>query len=318
MANLKADLKEENKGVSSKDYFMQLESRMKKNEEQFENHILPYFYYIIRMDGNNFSSLTKMLKQPPNPYDKNFTHAMLYTLHDLVDKYLATTGYTFSDEISLIFKQKCSKEDYEKIKNDQSLLCGKQHLFGGRILKLLTEMTSFCATRFNYYLDKFINLENKNYKPIVLKLVGGHLQNFDGRILVFEKEEEIYHYLFWRSSLCYKNCVFGYGREYYAHEQLMKKNNTNIVQMLLDKNFDFVKNVPLYLKRGTYCKKLTTQKINPEEMRDIDDMKKVETVHQDFSLEMTQEVNKKILELILIDKFMEIKELVCEKIKIIV
>lgn len=47
------------------------------------------------------------------PFDLNFTNAMILTTMDLITEFSATTGYTHSDEITIIFKPASTKEQLE-------------------------------------------------------------------------------------------------------------------------------------------------------------------------------------------------------------
>ena len=53
--------------------------------------------FILRLDGKNFSKLTRGLKKP---FDTSFLDAMIFTL---MEEFRPSTGYCHSDEISLVF-----------------------------------------------------------------------------------------------------------------------------------------------------------------------------------------------------------------------
>merc|ERR550525_2009160 len=111
------------------------------------NHSEPL---IVRLDGHCFSTFTKGFVRP---FDVNLHRAMVLTTADLVNRFHAQTGYTQSDEITLIWDAALKEEivneaaesktenDSENIsKNDtskqkrkrQSNTESKVHLFGGR------------------------------------------------------------------------------------------------------------------------------------------------------------------------------------------
>jgi len=77
-----------------------LGTRLKGYEREFESVIDPKDFIICRIDGHKFSKYTKGMKKP---FDKVLSNTMEETTKDLVEKFGAVTGYTQSDEISLVF-----------------------------------------------------------------------------------------------------------------------------------------------------------------------------------------------------------------------
>ena len=75
-----------------------LGDRMKEYESQ-EQRIPHDEHIILRIDGHKFSKFTKGFKRP---YDKILRDSMIETTKDLVREFGAVTGYTQSDEISLV------------------------------------------------------------------------------------------------------------------------------------------------------------------------------------------------------------------------
>ena len=124
---------------------LDLGERMKlyENESLSISKIPPYKPFIIRLDGRSFSNFTSGLRKP---FDCNFTKAMVLTTMDLITEFYAVCGYTHSDEITIIFKESCTKEEFDKEENKSG------HIFDGRSVKLLTVMSGYCSVRFNYHL----------------------------------------------------------------------------------------------------------------------------------------------------------------------
>lgn len=77
-----------------------LGDRMKKYEAHMDLRILPCESFVVRLDGRSFSKFTKKFFKP---FDIIFVKAMCKTMIDLVEEFDAQTGYTHSDEITLIF-----------------------------------------------------------------------------------------------------------------------------------------------------------------------------------------------------------------------
>ena len=90
---------------------------------------------------------------------------------DLISEFYAVCGYTHSDEITVIFKESCTKHEFEKGENKTV------HIFDGRSVKLLTVMSGYCSVRFNYHLIKIINDETnvKYYKEDYVELINPFL-----------------------------------------------------------------------------------------------------------------------------------------------
>ena len=158
-----------------------LGDRMKQYESEMDLRIKPYESFVIRLDGRSFSKFTKGFSKP---FDINFIKVMSMTMGDLVKKFEAQTGYTHSDEITLIFAPRCSKEEFDLLDNlvdnlinnstNNSTQCAKiqpvesvqqnqqnqytqakiisSHPFDGRVQKLLSLTSSYCSV--NYYGTK--------------------------------------------------------------------------------------------------------------------------------------------------------------------
>jgi tRNA(His) 5'-end guanylyltransferase len=221
--------------------------RMKTLENEYEFRIPPYNSFIIRLDGKNFSKFTKGLKKP---FDNNFVKAMVLTMNNLVEKFNVTTGYTHSDEITLIFNKVCTKKEFLNKENKST------HSSNGRTIKLLTIMAGYCSVRFNYHLNELINA--KNYTEKFVDKVGKFEQCFDARLLnTKENEIEIINHMKWRSTYdCIRNCISTYARSYFSAKQLNGIKTKEMITMMLDeKEFDWVKECPMYLKHGVYSKK---------------------------------------------------------------
>ena len=80
-----------------------LESRLRAYENLNDRYILPGMWAIVRVDGRNFTRLTKETMKYEAPYDARFRDAMVSAASRLmVAGTKATLAYTQSDEISLL------------------------------------------------------------------------------------------------------------------------------------------------------------------------------------------------------------------------
>ena len=226
-----------------------LDSRM-KSYEAIHNHRIPsYLPYLLRLDGKNFSKYTKGLKRP---FDICFVNSMVETMNNLVEKFSVHTGYTHSDEITLIFPAMCTKEEYEAGENKST------HLFDGRLMKICSVLASYCAVRFNVHMNKYIEANKESYSQQFIDKVQAFEACFDCRVMTFpeDKSYEIVNHMIWRSIRdCNRNATFTYAQSYFSHKQLHKKNSTEMMQMMEEKGLDWEKDVPMYLKHGIYGKR---------------------------------------------------------------
>ena len=215
-----------------------LGDRMKEYESSVENNIESDIPFLVRLDGKNFSKFTKGFKKP---FDSNFNRAMEKTTHDLINKFNASTGYTSSDEITLIFPEKLNNE---------------KHIYSGRIQKLTSIIGSYCSVRFNFHINNILSKVKDKYKPEFINLVSEYKQVFDARILFFSKDKryEFLNHMIWRANKdCYRNTTSSFGRFILGSEH-KNKNGSQMIELMKQKGFDYDK-VPLYLKYGIFCKK---------------------------------------------------------------
>lgn len=111
-------------------------SRMKEYESAFTKDNIPgNENLIIRLDGKNFSKLTKTLQKP---FDLRFSEAMQDTALTLSKEFKCDLAYTQSDEITLVFLGK--PEPY-------------QHIFNGKIFKLNSIFAAYASVVFNKWSE---------------------------------------------------------------------------------------------------------------------------------------------------------------------
>lgn len=90
--------------------------------------------------------------------------AMINATADLVAYFSCTSGFTQSDEITLLFPAPVTPEDLElEEKNPNQLK--KSAPFNGRVQKITSLAAGYCSVRFNYHLQNQPILESD--PPIV-------------------------------------------------------------------------------------------------------------------------------------------------------
>ncbi len=83
--------------------FDELDARMRRFETSHDHCVLPGIFMVARIDGRNFTRLTKELHEFEAPFDERFRDLMLSTVEHVMDcGFRVTYGYTQSDEISLL------------------------------------------------------------------------------------------------------------------------------------------------------------------------------------------------------------------------
>lgn len=84
--------------------FDKLDEKMRRFEQSLDQVILPEMYLAARLDGRNFTRLTKEICAFEAPFDIRFRDAMVDTTRHLMEcGFRIVYGYTESDEISLLF-----------------------------------------------------------------------------------------------------------------------------------------------------------------------------------------------------------------------
>jgi len=227
----------------------QLGDRMKAYERQYEDKpVPPDSPYLLRLDGKGFSKFTAGFRKP---FDPVFTAAMVKTMNDMVSHFTARTGYTHSDEITLIFAKACGTDELDDPKHSV-------HMYNGRTHKICSIVSSFCAVRFNYHLVNLVaNMGTTVYSQQFCEKVNRFEACFDCRIMTFPNDYEFVNHMIWRSARdCERNAIAEYGRYHFGHKRTFKKDGREIREMLKEeKGIDWIIDVPIYFRNGVYGKK---------------------------------------------------------------
>lgn len=183
-----------------------LANRQKKYEKAYDQEIIRRLPIIIRIDGKNFSKVTKKL---PRPFDSDFMDLMANTMLSLVKDVDGTVfAYQQSDEITLV------------LRNDQTF--DTEPYFGNRIQKLVSISAANATYEFNNQLLK------SN-----IKLTRKAL--FDARVCAVPSITEAANNLIWRQQDCMRNAVANAARSELGHNLVKHKNQAQQLQLLKDK-----------------------------------------------------------------------------------
>ncbi|HEU4833752.1 MAG TPA: tRNA(His) guanylyltransferase Thg1 family protein [Pyrinomonadaceae bacterium] len=105
--------------------FDELDAKMRVFETAHDRSVLPGMFLVARIDGRNFTRLTKEVHKFEAPYDVRFRDMMIETTAHLMNSgFKAIYGYTQSDEISLLFHPAITTFD-RKIRKYNSVLAGE-------------------------------------------------------------------------------------------------------------------------------------------------------------------------------------------------
>lgn len=128
---------------------LEVGDRMKRYESVFTSVTIdPSKPFVMRMDGHAFSKFTKPLKTNGKVYDWNLHVAFYETTKRLMKEFGAVTGYTHSDEISLLFYPTLAKDGES----------WKQIIYNGRVQKLQSYGASCCSTHLRCLYPKGKNV----------------------------------------------------------------------------------------------------------------------------------------------------------------
>ncbi|KAL9644324.1 hypothetical protein ABK040_005785 [Willaertia magna] len=238
--------------------FGQISEKMKEYEKNQGNVILPNQPFMARLDGHKFSTFTAPFRKP---FDELLHFAMVCTSSDLLKTYpAATTAFTFSDEITLVFPSLPEKDIY----------------YSGRILKYSTLLSSFASVRFNYHCHRLLDkwptkeeyvkackekIKTKSYsREKVIENINKSQTTFDCRIFNVKEKGELLENIRWRSNFdCERNSVNNLGRCVYSAKSLINLNIKEVIKKLNAAGIDW-EAYPYSFRNGTFVKKMVYNK----------------------------------------------------------
>jgi tRNA(His) guanylyltransferase len=105
--------------------FEELDAKLRVFETAHDLCVLPGLFMVARIDGRNFTRLTKETHQFEAPFDARFRDYMISTVEHLMNcGFRVIYGYTQSDEISLLFHR--DEENFSrKLRKLNSILAGE-------------------------------------------------------------------------------------------------------------------------------------------------------------------------------------------------
>lgn len=149
--------------------FKELDKKLRVFETAQDVCVLPELFMVARIDGRNFTRLTKETLQLEVPFDAKFRDYMILTVEHLMDcGFRVVYGYTQSDEISL-------------------LLHRDEETFGRKLRKLNSVLAAEASAK--------------------LSLLLGTLATFDCRISQLPTFNLVVDYFRWRHEDAHRNSL---------------------------------------------------------------------------------------------------------------
>jgi len=160
---------------------------------------------VIRLDGHSFSTYSRGFARP---YDLRIHRAMVNTGVDLLEHFGASTAYTESDEISLVFAPHADGE------RESSLP------FNGRTQKIVSVFAGYASARFNLHMMREAFGEDE-VELALQERVERCEAHFDARVFTVPGVEALCDYFRWRAVHdCRRNSISMLAQAHFPHERL--------------------------------------------------------------------------------------------------
>jgi tRNA(His) guanylyltransferase len=239
--------------------FDELDAKMRVFETAHDHCVLPQVYMIARIDGRNFTRLTKELHAFDAPFDVRSRDMMLDTVEHLMNcGFRVVYGYTQSDEISLLFHR-------------------DEQTFGRKTRKYNSVLAGEASAKFSL-------------------LLGAHAC-FDCRICELPTADLVVDYFRWRNEDAHRNalsahCYWALRREEKsvgeATAALLRMSTADKNELLFQRGINF-NDLPTWQKRGSglWWEVYEKQATNPKTGEPVTATRR--RVHRELDLPMKEE-----------------------------
>lgn len=200
--------------------FDEIEREMRIYESAHDHHVLPHLFIVVRLDGRNFTRLTKETHDFEAPFDERVRDLMIDTTKHLLESGPRVLfAYTQSDEISL-------------------LLHRDEDIFNRKLRKFNSIMAGEASAKFSLLLED--------------------MASFDCRVSQLPTEETVIDYFRWRQEDAHRNalnahCYWMLRKENHApnaaHDIMKGMNESDKNELLMANGINY-NNVPAWQKRG--------------------------------------------------------------------
>ncbi|TPX31146.1 hypothetical protein SmJEL517_g05461 [Synchytrium microbalum] len=267
-------------------YATEIGQRLKVLENAVNPVVQATQTYVIRLDGVAFHTLLKGVNKP---FDTRIGESMVQTTMDLMQRFSATTAYTQSDEISLVFPnvddvvsvegedtimnqaddaktgattvnngtESATATNNSNTKKDKKRKRQRQaptHAYSGRIQKLASVTASYAAARFNHHLASHTYTD---LAPQVSERLHSGTAYFDARVIPCTSPKDAMECIFWRSNFDgLRNAVHAIGQSLFHHKELQNKSIVAQIDMCWNlKQYDVFEKVEKRYLYGVWIKK---------------------------------------------------------------
>lgn len=215
--------------------FDELDKEMRVYEQSIDQYISPNTYIVARIDGRNFTKLTRDICKFEAPFDIKFRDMMVDTVNHLMNcGFRVIYGFTESDEISLLFHI-------------------NENTFGRKVRKYNSILAGEASSFFSLQLGK--------------------LAVFDCRLVPLPNIETVKDYFLWRQEDAHRNslnahCYWTLRKNnksvQSATKELEGKSLSYKNELLFSNGINF-NNLPSWQKRGIglYWYDYTKEGLNP-------------------------------------------------------
>lgn len=187
-----------------------LGDRMKEYEKEFEQYVDNTKWLVVRLDMRAGHTFCKKLQKP---FDDRYTEAMISTTIELVRSFNAYTGYTQSDEITLVFPP------------------SEEMLFSGRAQKIATILASTASVRFATAFEQWCRALpelDDGKRCMALDRIAA----FDARVMSLPTKEEVFNNIMWRARDCVRNSIATCAQTHFSTWFIHGKNGDEMRKML--------------------------------------------------------------------------------------
>jgi tRNA(His) 5'-end guanylyltransferase len=234
--------------------FDDLDSRLRVFETAHDHCALPGLYLVARLDGRNFTRLTKEVHTFERPFDERFRDLMVGTVQHLMQcGFRVRYGYTESDEISL-------------------LLDPDENTFGRKLRKYHSILAGEASAKFSLLL--------------------GSMGTFDCRIAQLPRAVDVVDYFRWRAEDALRNALNAHcywllrnegATEVGATLQVSGLSTADKHELLFQRGINF-NNLPAWQRRGlgVYWRMAEREGFNPITQQATQTLRR--ELHTDFEL----------------------------------
>jgi len=214
---------------------------MKEYEAQMTTRLDTSHPYIIRLDGHKFSSFTRPFNKP---FDIRIHNAMRQTLIDLLEQFKPSTGFTCSDEITLVFPL---------LPNEKTGQLSSHADFDAKVQKITTLAAGYASVCF------YKALKSENFTAAADQALVDHIErtrpHFDSRVFNVPSNTEVVNNLLWRASWDFRrNSISTLAQAHFSSKQLHGQNTLKQQEMLKEKGISWDEQ-PDWFKWGIFAKK---------------------------------------------------------------